>query len=180
MAGPRGGRVMDRPPNPVDCSKRAGHVLRGVLGFSLSTTEGFTMIDVLPGEISDPDHMGHRCDGCGRPMFGSLTGCTDGAEEGLPTKAHLTLEAVPLEKNVRWFTRQIWSVAFAVFGMDVLSVAEWLCSAHPSLNGARPVDVIRAGRGMSVLELQFADYPQQKALWTAEQQKRRERERRAA
>ena len=131
-------------------------------------------MDILPGEISDPHWDGNRCSGCGRPLGEGFVRCSDYAEEGLPPKPHLTIESIPAEVKLRWFTDRAWDNAQRMIG--TLNAVEWLCTGHPSLNGARPVDLVRADKGMAVLELQHAEWP----LLQREAAAAKDRQRRAA
>jgi hypothetical protein len=112
----------------------------------------------LPGDIADPNWSGARCKDCGRALGGDMVSCTEYAENGMAPKPHLTLESIPAAKKLAWFVPRICSNLLQA-GLDQLAAAEWLCTAHPSLGGKRPIDVIRDDRAPSVYELQYAEWP---------------------
>ena len=119
-------------------------------------------MEILPGEITDPDWRGGRCSGCGRPLGEGFNRCSQYAEEGLPSKPHLTMESVSVEQKTRYFTDRAWGNATQE--LPLLDAIEWLAAPRVELGGATPVSLLRAGQGASVLQLQYAEWPRLAAI----------------
>lgn len=117
------------------------------------------MIEILPGEITDPHWGFARCGICARPVGGD--GSMWKTCDDVP-QAHLSMESVPRAKRDKFFADKAWDNALRMAGL--LDAIDWMTAPRGELNPAgqpvRPIDALRAGNGMAVLELQFVEWPQ--------------------
>jgi hypothetical protein len=108
---------------------------------------------ILPGLCATPDWPGPRCPHCARGIGEGMFDCSD-------TKMQcLTWERVPAETVARFCRDSVWNNISYVVGTqrgNVLDSITWMTTGEA---GNTPLQKLRDGRGLQVLEAQYDEFP---------------------
>ena len=105
-------------------------------------------VEYLPGEITDPNWSGVRCQVCGRPMGGDQTYEGWATCDDVP-QAHTTFDSIPPERARQFFLERVWNNALSELGLH--DAIEWMA--------AGPLSRVDEGHGFSVLNEQLTEWP---------------------
>lgn len=112
---------------------------------------------ILPGHISHPSQKdggtpwpGPRCANCGKPIGGDGSMAFDCKDNG---QTCMTMDRIPPRLVEAFAERRIWSNAIEA-KRTPFEAARWLTDPL-----ARRIERVREGRGLEVLEEQYAEFP---------------------